>query len=150
MKRLLVLLAVVVASFGAGTSPAQAATTCTVSNLALTSWSVQTDVVNTSWSFTCGSSTGGSSEDYILDERLQWRDGSGFWHTFDCDNGSLCSAQKPSYPNSFAHGSHHSGTNTWNVAGNIDCHYVRFHTTVVFGNQDTENHNSIVYHIGSC
>jgi len=123
-------------------------TGCGTHQLAVNSWSVQTDVVNTSWHFKCG---GANNWNYRISPlALQYRDSSGAWHTFNCDNGSACSTSRPT-SGSYSGGSDHSGTNTWNVAGNINCKDIRFHAQVSFttlGSLLTKNYNSLTYHIG--
>jgi hypothetical protein len=149
MKRLLILAATSLALFAAAPSSALAAnSTCTTHNLDFVSWSIQTDTVNTAWHFQCG---GANNEGYNVLLLLQWKDSSGAWHTFDCANGGACAVNRP-LTGFYAGGSDHSGTNTWNLAGQLDCATIRFRGVVVFaGSSPTIAYNSLtVPDIGGC
>jgi opacity protein-like surface antigen len=152
MKRTLTLAALLVALTTAlvAAPAAQAAnSTCTTHNLDFVSWSVQTDTVNTAWDFKCG---GSNNERWKLTLYLQWKDGSGNWHTFDCANGLPCATFRPSATGYYDGGFEHSGTNTWNLAGQLDCATIRFHALVDFaGGSPSITYNSLtVPDIGGC
>jgi hypothetical protein len=148
MKRL-ILLALTTLSIAAGTmlSPATslaADSTCSMHILKATSWSVQSDQFNDSWDFQCG---GSNNESWDVGIYLQWRDSNATWHTFDCDNGNPCYAVR----GPFAGGSERAGTNSWNVAGQLNCLTVRVHAVVVFlGSSPNVAYNSLTYQIGGC
>jgi hypothetical protein len=149
MKRLLVLV-MCLTGFGAfGVAIPSAAlaadSTCTTHRLTLSSWSTQFDFANSTWDFQCG---GANNEDWSVTLQFQWKDGSGVWHTFDCDNGFPCQVGRP-VTGTYNGGEEHSGTNTWNIAGQLNCLNVRMHGVVQFyGGSQPLNYNSITYNIG--
>lgn len=152
MRRPILLLAALIAATltltaAAAPSALAADPSCSIHQENVVSWDVQRDVVNTSWDFKCG---GAFNDDWYLRVYLQYRDASGFWHTYPCDAMPDCSRLKPSSGGTFGAGEEHMGTDTWNVATNINCDYLRFHVVQVFANIGTNNYNTITYHIGGC
>lgn len=147
LYRLLILFAAIAAVFAFSATPALAAnSTCTTHNLAVTGWSIQTDQATTSWDFKCG---GANNEPYTIELDFQWEDAQSNWHTFDCDNGLPCLTNRPGAFTYYNGGTEHSGTNTWNVAGQLNCADIRFHALVQFEfGSPSQKWNSITYHVG--
>ena len=153
MHRLLILFTIIAAALAMFTPGAAFAAdpSCSIHTTDITAWSIQDDHVDTIWDFQCG---GALNWDYWLQESLQWQDSGGSWHTFDCANGNPCRVNRPS-TGLYNGGSRHNGTNTWNTAGQLDCHTIRYHVTAFFpgsngSGSDFDNFNSTTRQIGGC
>lgn len=156
--RRLILTTLTTISIAAGAMLAPASSsaavdpTCATHYLAVASWSVSSDSATTLWDLKCG---GATNSPWNVRLSFQFRDNSGFWHTYDC-GANLCYVDRPTTRNNYDGGEEASGQLTWNVAGQIDCDYVRFHALVIFPatysgqGSSSRNFNSNTYHIGSC
>lgn len=148
MKKLVIFALCLAGMAGIGASPALAsASTCATHQLSVDSWTIQTDVINTSGLFKCG---GANNDPWHLQVYLQ-KQVSGSWVQADCDNGNSCTNAYPSGGGFFAGGSQHGFANVWNVSGQIDCKDWRLHARVDFQSLDPPvTFNSGVASVGGC
>jgi hypothetical protein len=109
MIRIVLILAAAIAAFGASSTPAQAAASCTVTDYRIAATS---SLVSSGWEASCNTA-------WNLQIVLQYRD-AGLWHNAACAGGAVCRHQKPSNGGWFTADSLHAGTDDWGVTRPAD------------------------------
>lgn len=153
MKRIILVLAVLVAG-AIGAAPAVAsAPSCSVKTNTITSWSVANNDINGHAETHCGGAQPGNQGDYFVRYDVEFLY-STTWEVPNCQNGQACLSVKPA-SGLFTGGQDHNWNWGFSPTTIIACHDWRTHTEVVFPNYQPDpgyaiKWNGAQFHIGGC
>lgn len=132
--RLLLVSLACVAFFAISAPSAFAAPSCGTHKLVLGTINLGTNTFSGNWDFKCGGAESGNNGDWYIKYSVQNYDGqTSSWFTMPCQNGSPCTAQRPSGGGVYNGGTEHADVFTFHPDVLwVGCDQFRVRAVVVF------------------